>query len=79
MGTGVGNGGPLNGGTLYGTFPSLVLGGPDDANFRGTLVPTTLVEQYSATMAKWFGVDPTSPGMFPYLSNFSTADVGFLA
>jgi uncharacterized protein (DUF1501 family) len=78
MGTSTRNGGPLNGGTIYGAFPSLTLGGPDDANARGTLVPSTSVEQYSATMAKWFGVDPTSPGMFPYLSNFPTSDLGFL-
>lgn len=79
MGTSAAHGGPLNGGTFYGTFPALPLGGPDDANTRGTLVPTTSVEQYSATMAKWFGVDPTAPGMFPYLSNFAAADLGFLA
>jgi uncharacterized protein (DUF1501 family) len=80
VGTNAANGGPLNGGTFYGTFPSLVLGGPDDGNARGTLVPTTSVEQYSATMAQWFGIDPSLlTGIFPQLANFPTSNVGFLA
>jgi uncharacterized protein (DUF1501 family) len=79
MGTNAAAGGPLYGGQFYGTFPSLVLGGADDANSRGTLVPTTSVDQYSATMAQWFGVNQTSiNGMFPYVSHFNTSNLGFL-
>lgn len=73
-------GGPLYGGQFYGQFPSLALGGADDANTRGTLVPTTSVDQYAATMAQWFGVvDPNAiKTMFPYVKNFGTTDLGFL-
>ena len=79
IGTGAVGGGALQGGRFWGTFPSLVLGGPDDANTRGTLVPTTSVDQYAATMAQWFGVSPANlPSIFPYVSNFPTSNLGFL-
>ena len=72
-------GGAVKGGDVYGTFPMPALGGPDDANNRGVLIPSTSVDQYGATMAKWFGVGPASlPQVFPNLSNFGTADVGFM-
>jgi len=72
-------GGAVKGGDLYGTFPTLALGGPDDANNRGVLIPTTSIDQYGATMAKWFGVSPAAmPQVFPTLANFAAADLGFL-
>ena len=72
-------GGAVKGGEVYGTFPTLALGGPDDANNRGVLIPTTSIDQYGATMAKWFGVSPAQmPQVFPNLANFPTADLGFL-
>jgi uncharacterized protein (DUF1501 family) len=73
------SGGSLQGGQFFGSFPSLALGGPNDANTRGTLIPTTSVEQYAATIATWFGLSPTDiAAVFPYLSNFSTSNLGFL-
>ena len=72
-------GGAVQGGALYGAFPSLALGGPDDANTRGTLIPTTSVEQYGATLAKWFGVPAASiPQVFQTVGNFASADLGFM-
>jgi uncharacterized protein (DUF1501 family) len=72
-------GGAVKGGDLYGTFPTLALGGPDDANNRGVLIPTTSVDQYGATMARWFGVSAASlPQVFPSLANFAVTDVGFM-
>lgn len=69
----------VQGGDLYGTFPPPALGGPDDANNRGVLIPTTSIDQYAATMAKWFGVSPAAlPQIFPNLGNFPTTDLGFL-
>ena len=77
--TGVKGGGPLLGGQIYGKFPSLVLNGPDDANSRGTMVPTTSVDQYAATLAQWFGVAPANVNsIFSYVGNFPTNNLGFL-
>lgn len=77
---GANSGGPLQGGQIFGTFPSLALGGPDDANTRGTLIPTTSVEQYAATLAAWFGLSAANlASVFPYLTNFaSNPTLGFL-
>ena len=62
----------VKGGDLYGTFPTQVLSGPDDANNRGVWIPTTSIDQYGATLATWFGVDPAKlSAVFPNLGNFS--------
>jgi len=72
-------GGAVKGGDLYGTFPQLVLAGPDDANTRGVLIPTTSVSQYGGTLAKWFGATDTELDiLFPTLSHFTTRDLGFM-
>jgi uncharacterized protein (DUF1501 family) len=62
----------VKGGDVYGTFPTQVLSGPDDANNRGVWIPTTSIDQYGATLASWFGVDPAKlSAVFPNLTNFS--------
>ena len=72
-------GGAVKGGDVYGTFPQLVLSGPDDANSRGVLIPTTSVSQYGGTLAKWFGAtDAELDAVFPTLSNFTVRDLGFM-
>jgi uncharacterized protein (DUF1501 family) len=73
IGSGVG------GGTFYGEFPLLALAGPNDANARGTLIPTTSVDQYGATLAQWFGVGAGNLAqVFPNIGNFSNNNLGFL-
>jgi uncharacterized protein (DUF1501 family) len=73
-------GGAVQGNALYGTFPTLALGGPDDVGNNGRWVPTTSVDQYAATLASWFGVSNTDlPAIFPNLVNFQTANLGFMA
>jgi uncharacterized protein (DUF1501 family) len=72
-------GGAVKGNALYGTFPTLVLGGPDDADQNGRWIPTTALDQYAATLATWFGVSAANlPAIFPNLANFSTSNLGFL-
>ena len=72
-------GGAVKGNTIYGSFPSLALGGPDDTGSNGRWIPSTSVDQYAATLATWFGVQQTDlPGIFPNLANFTTQNLGFL-
>jgi len=69
----------VKGGDFFGKYPTLALGGPDDAEQRGRWIPTTSVDQYGATLAKWFGVSVADiADVFPNLSRFPTSDVGFM-
>jgi len=76
-------GGSVLGGTFYGTYPTLRLGGPDDTDGgsapRGRWIPTTSVEQYAATLANWYGLSSADlPAVFPLISRFATSNLGFL-
>lgn len=72
-------GGAVRGGQMYGTFPSMALGGPNDSGTRGALIPTSSTDQYGATLAAWLGVAAAElPVAFPNLSKFGTANLGFL-
>ena len=76
-------GGAVAGGDFYGTFPTLALNGPNDADngtsARGRFIPTIAVDQYAATFAQWFGVSSTDlPTVLPNIARFSTPNLGFL-
>jgi len=73
-------GGAVDGGKIFGTFPSLELDGPDDYNGLGRIVPTTSISQYGATAANWFGVPSNRiQSVFPNIVNFNNPDIGFIA
>lgn len=74
-------GGPVNGGTVLGQFPSPVLGGPDDSDpgKNGRHVPSTSVDQVGASLMQWLGL-PASQfhDVFPWLVNFSSKTIPLL-
>jgi uncharacterized protein (DUF1501 family) len=70
----------VRGGDMFGQYPTLALGGPNDAENRGRWIPTTAVDQYGATLARWFGVPASElAAVFPNLPAFATSDLGFMA
>lgn len=71
------------GGDFYGTFPTLALNGPNDADSgsgaRGRWIPTTAVDQYAATLALWLGVAPSDlPAVLPNIGRFAAPNLGFM-
>jgi uncharacterized protein (DUF1501 family) len=69
----------VNGGSIYGTMPTLELSGPDDASNLGRWIPTIAVDQFAATLATWFGADATAlAAVLPNLSAFSPSTLGFI-
>jgi uncharacterized protein (DUF1501 family) len=72
-------GGAVKGGQMYGRFPTLGLGGPDDSGSNGRWVPSTASVQYASTLAEWFGVSAAQlPGIFPNIGSFPNANLGFV-
>jgi uncharacterized protein (DUF1501 family) len=71
-------GGAVRGGRFYGEMPTLAIDGPDDAG-DGRWIPTTAVDEYSATLARWFGVAASDlPLVLPNLGRFARSDLGFM-
>jgi uncharacterized protein (DUF1501 family) len=72
-------GGAVRGQRTYGQFPTIALNGPNDSGL-GRWIPTVSVDEYSATLAKWFGVSGTNLyTILPNLSRFTRTDLGFMA
>src|SRR5580692_454162 len=72
-------GGAVQGGQIFGQFPTFELGGPNDTDTRGRWIPTTSIDQYGATLCSWFGIPATGlASVFPNLANFPTTNLGFL-
>ncbi len=76
-------GGEVMGRTLFGTYPTLRLGGPDDTDGgsspRGRWIPTTSVEQYAATLATWYGLSVSDlSAVFPLIGRFASPTLGFM-
>ncbi len=85
-------GGAVRGKAFYGVAPPVSVGNTSAAADQwhigqGRLIPSTAVDQYAATLARWFGVaDSELAGILPNLQNFGAAagrpdypvDLGFL-
>ena len=81
-------GGAVNGNAFYGTPPPVSVAStsaPADQWHvgQGRLLPSTSVDQYAATLAKWFGVaDSELPGILPNIAHFGGAgypvNMGFM-
>lgn len=51
-----------------------------DAEKEGRWIPSTAVDQYGATLARWMGVAAADlNAVFPNLAKFDRTDLGFLA
>ena len=71
-------GGAVNGNKIYGDIPKYELGHAQDAG-SGRLIPQTSVEQYAATLGKWFGLSNGELNTaLPVLLNFTQKDLGFM-
>ena len=71
-------GGAVKGQDLYGTMPVLTINGPDDTG-QGRWIPTTSVDEYAATIARWFGVsDSDLPLVLPNIGRFAKPNLGFM-
>jgi len=72
-------GGAVKGSAFYGTPPPISVGNTAAAQDQwhvgqGRLLPSTSVDQYAATLAKWFGVaDAELDGILPNLRHFGVA------
>ena len=85
-------GGAVKGRTFYGNAPPVSVGNTADPNDQwhvgqGRLLPTTSVDQYAATLARWFGVaEEEMSGVLPNIAHFGASagrpdypiDLGFL-
>ena len=81
-------GGAVKGGDIYGQVPVLGTKNANNNQFdsspdqvaNGSLLPTTSVDQYAATLGKWFGLsDMQLLDVLPNLKNFNTKNLGFMA
>jgi len=65
---------------MYGQYPTRALGGPSDAEVSRSMDPDRVGGSVGATLAKWFGVQPSDLGaVFPNLTQFPASDLGFMA
>lgn len=67
--------GSANGGKIYGEYPILSTGGPNDIG-RGRILPTTSVDAYMAELAGWFGVPQSEiTTVIPNIANFNFSNI----
>jgi len=66
-------GGGVDGGKMFGKLPTFAINGPDDTG-TGRWIPTLSVDEHTATLAKWYGLDQSEIGaVLPNLGRFNTS------
>ncbi len=71
-------GGAVKGGRFYGKAPKISVEADDQVG-RGRLLPSTSVDEYSTTLARWFGVsDSELASIAPNIGRFAFRDLGFM-
>jgi uncharacterized protein (DUF1501 family) len=72
-------GGAVQGGDMYGQYPVIGVNQANDLG-AGRLIPTTSVDQYAGTLARWFGLsDSQVKEVLPNFGNFgSNPYLGFM-
>lgn len=72
-------GGAVQGQDMYGQYPVVGVDQTNDVG-AGRLIPTTSVDQYAGTLARWFGLsDSQIRQVFPNFGNFGSSPyLGFL-
>ncbi|MEM7766770.1 MAG: DUF1501 domain-containing protein [Pseudomonadota bacterium] len=73
-------GGAVRGGDIYGEIAPPEPLSQSYVDRRGRLIPTTSIEQFAATLGRWFGLDEGELiRVLPNLVNFDAQDLGFMA
>ncbi|RZJ87818.1 MAG: DUF1501 domain-containing protein, partial [Brevundimonas sp.] len=63
-------GGVVKGGRFYGTAPHISVTSDDQVG-QGRLLPSTAIDQYASSLARWFGVPESEMAtVFPNIGNF---------
>jgi uncharacterized protein (DUF1501 family) len=72
-------GGAVQGHDMYGQYPVIGVNQANDVG-AGRLIPTTAVDQYAGTLARWFGLsDGQVRQVFPNFANFGSSPyLGFM-
>jgi hypothetical protein len=72
-------GGAVRGTDVYGRFPVVGINTSDDVG-QGRLLPNISVDQYAATLGRWFGLSETQlREVMPNLVHFPERDLGSCA
>ena len=71
-------GGAVRGGRFYGTAPQVSVSSDDQVG-QGRLLPSTSIDEFGGTLARWFGADVSEVAdVFPNSGRFAHANVAFL-